>query len=163
MVMDADQPHALRSGPSYIEEGLRKGISCGARIWCRYYLSFGVLADLTFLFHWYTAGRSGADRRLTGIAESINVKARNNTRSRSQVEYRGRDGGVGAGIFKFMWGIGLGLGAGMLLAPASGRQTRSSISERATELADNARSKYEQVRKSVTGATEDRRMETTGT
>jgi len=60
VVMDADQPHALRSGPSYIEEGLRKGISCGARIWCRYYLSFGVLADLTFLFHWYTAGRSGA-------------------------------------------------------------------------------------------------------
>jgi len=104
-----------------------------------------------------------ADRRLTGIAESINVKSRNNTRSRSQVEYRGRDGGVGAGIFKFMWGIGLGLGAGMLLAPASGRQTRSSISERATELADNARSKYEEVRKSVTGATEDRRMETTGT
>jgi len=104
-----------------------------------------------------------ADRRLTGIAESINVKACKNTRSRSQVEYRGRDGGVGAGIFKFMWGIGLGLGAGMLLAPASGRQTRSSISERATELADNARSKYEQVRKSVTGATEDRRMETTGT
>jgi ferritin-like metal-binding protein YciE len=104
-----------------------------------------------------------ADRRLSGLAESINVKARKNTRSRSQFEYRGQGGGVGGGIIKFMWGIGLGLGAGMLLAPAPGRETRSSITERATELADNAKSKYEQVRKSVTGVTEDRTTETTGT
>jgi hypothetical protein len=93
-----------------------------------------------------------ADRRLTGLSESINVAARKRTMSRSQTDYHVRDRGVGTGISRFLWGIGLGLGAGVLLAPVSGRETRSSISERATELADNARSKYEEVCKSVTGA-----------
>ena len=105
-----------------------------------------------------------ADRRLTGIAESINVEALKNTRSRSQLRYRERYGERGTGISRFLWGIGLGLGAGVLLAPAPGRETRSSISERATELADNARSRYEDVRRSVTGARpEGGRSESTGT
>ena len=100
-----------------------------------------------------------ADRRLTGLSESINVAARKRTMSRCQTDYRVRDRGVGTGISRFLWGIRLGLGAGVLLAPVSGRETRSSISERATELADTARSKYEEVRRSVTGRT----TENTGT
>jgi len=105
-----------------------------------------------------------ADRRLTGIAESINVEAGKKARSRSQLEYRERYREGGTGISRFLLGIGVGLGAGVLLAPAPGRETRSSISGRATELADTARSKYEDVRRSVTGARpEGGSSESTGT
>ena len=105
-----------------------------------------------------------ADRRLTGIAESINVETRKKARSRSQLEYRERYREGGTGISRFLLGIGVGLGAGVLLAPAPGRETRSSISGRATELADTARSKYEDVRRSVTGARpEGGSSESTGT
>ena len=96
--------------------------------------------------------------------ESINVEARNKTRSRSQLGYRGRYREGATGVARFLWGIGLGLGAGVLLAPASGRETRTTIAERATELADNAKSKYDNVRRSVTGTrAESGARESTGT
>ena len=46
----------------------------------------------------------------------------------------------------FFAGFGLGFGLGVLLAPMSGQEFRDRVSDRAGELADNAREKYEHVR-----------------
>ena len=46
----------------------------------------------------------------------------------------------------FLPGFGLGFGLGVLLAPVSGQELRDTVSDRAGELADTAREKYERVR-----------------
>ena len=49
-------------------------------------------------------------------------------------------------------GVGVGVGVGMLLAPASGEETRSSISNKVQEFGDRMRDKFtEQKRESGTG------------
>jgi len=39
----------------------------------------------------------------------------------------------------FLFGLGLGIGLGVLFAPMSGEETRRNLSERASDLADQAR------------------------
>src|SRR6266699_3814135 len=49
-------------------------------------------------------------------------------------------------------GVGVGVGVGMLLAPASGQETRSSISNKVQEFGDRMRDKFtEPKRESGTG------------
>ena len=49
----------------------------------------------------------------------------------------------------FLVGLGIGLGVGILFAPLSGEETRNNIAQRASDLADTAREKYEQGRERV--------------
>ncbi|HET7440636.1 MAG TPA: YtxH domain-containing protein [Terriglobales bacterium] len=46
----------------------------------------------------------------------------------------------------FLAGFGLGWALGILLAPMSGKEIRDDISDRASDLADAARKRYDQVR-----------------
>jgi hypothetical protein len=53
-----------------------------------------------------------------------------------------------------MWaliGVGVGVGVGMLLAPASGEETRSNLSEKVHEVGDKVRSRFTNEPKSPTG------------
>jgi hypothetical protein len=45
-------------------------------------------------------------------------------------------------------GVGVGVGVGMLLAPASGEETRSNISNKVQEFGDRVRDKFDQKRDS---------------
>lgn len=49
----------------------------------------------------------------------------------------------------FLFGLGLGFGVGVLFAPMSGQETRDNLSERANDLADTARQKFEEGRDRV--------------
>jgi gas vesicle protein len=49
----------------------------------------------------------------------------------------------------FLVGLGIGIGLGVLFAPMSGEQTRSTIRDRASDLADTARETLEQGRERV--------------
>ncbi len=49
----------------------------------------------------------------------------------------------------FLFGLGLGFGVGILFAPMSGQETRDNLTERANDLADTARQKFEEGRERV--------------
>lgn len=49
----------------------------------------------------------------------------------------------------FLVGLGLGVGLGMLFAPMSGEETRRNITDRANDLADQARDVSGQVKDRV--------------
>ncbi len=52
----------------------------------------------------------------------------------------------------FAAGIGLGIGLGILLAPASGEETRSSIAENVQDVGERVRDRFSpEVRKPATG------------
>ncbi len=44
-------------------------------------------------------------------------------------------------------GVGVGVGVGMLLAPASGEETRSSISNKVQEFGDRVRDKFQEQKR----------------
>jgi gas vesicle protein len=46
----------------------------------------------------------------------------------------------------FLAGFGVGWALGILLAPMSGKEIRDDISDRASDVADTTRRKYDQVR-----------------
>jgi hypothetical protein len=48
-------------------------------------------------------------------------------------------------------GVGVGVGVGMLLAPASGEETRSSISNKVQEFGDRMRDKFNDQKREGTG------------
>ena len=49
----------------------------------------------------------------------------------------------------FLVGFGLGVAAGMLFAPMKGEDARVKASVKASEIADNARETYQQVKDTV--------------
>jgi gas vesicle protein len=68
---------------------------------------------------------------------------------------RGRERWSGK-LGTFLLGLGVGVGVGMLFAPASGEETRNTISEQASNLRDQASNLKDRVRETV-------RREKTGT
>ncbi len=49
----------------------------------------------------------------------------------------------------FLVGLGIGIGLGVLFAPMSGEDARSTLSERANDLASSAKETYQQGRDRV--------------
>ena len=54
----------------------------------------------------------------------------------------------------FAAGIGLGIGVGILLAPASGEETRSSISDKVQDMSDRVRERFSPPEKRPATGTE---------
>jgi len=55
----------------------------------------------------------------------------------------------------FLIGLGIGLGLAFLLAPQSGSELRDDISERANDIAESTRERFDRLRKKVENDTED--------
>jgi hypothetical protein len=54
-------------------------------------------------------------------------------------------------ILVFAAGVGVGVGAGMLLAPASGEETRNSISEKVQDISDRVKGRMSSQNIGATG------------
>jgi gas vesicle protein len=60
---------------------------------------------------------------------------------------RGEDhSGIGT-VAALLIGVGVGVGVGMLLAPASGEETRSNISSKVQEFGDRVRDKFSESKR----------------
>jgi len=55
---------------------------------------------------------------------------------------RGDDHYVLGNVLRFVAGIGVGIGIGLILAPASGEETRSVIAGRVHEMGDKVRKQF---------------------
>jgi hypothetical protein len=71
--------------------------------------------------------------------------------SRASGVIRGEDhSGLGAAA-ALLIGVGIGVGVGMLLAPASGEETRGNLSNKVQEFGDRVREKFSSEREAGTG------------
>jgi YtxH-like protein len=71
--------------------------------------------------------------------------------ARASKAIRGDDSDVLRNTLLFTAGIGVGVGVGLLLAPASGDETRSAISDRVHEASDKVRRQFSSERAPATG------------
>lgn len=91
------------------------------------------------------------DRMAEGV-EDISDRARDTYSeaskrvSRASDAIRGEDHHGMSTAAALLIGIGVGVGVGMLLAPASGEETRSTISNKVQEFGDRVRDKFDQKR-----------------
>ena len=67
--------------------------------------------------------------------------------SRASDAIRGEDHHHMSTAAALLLGIGVGVGVGMLLAPASGEETRSTISNKVQEFGDRVRDKFSDQRR----------------
>ena len=54
-------------------------------------------------------------------------------------------------VLTFAAGVGVGIGAGMLLAPASGEETRGSIGDRVHDISERVRDRFSSEARTATG------------
>lgn len=73
--------------------------------------------------------------------------------SRASEAIRGEDHHAMGSAAALLIGIGVGVGVGMLLAPASGEQTRNNISNRVQEFGDRVRDKFSEARREPSSGT----------
>jgi ElaB/YqjD/DUF883 family membrane-anchored ribosome-binding protein len=66
--------------------------------------------------------------------------------SRASEAIRGEDHHYLGTTAALLIGVGIGVGVGMLLAPASGEETRGSITDKVQEFGDRVRDKFDQKR-----------------
>ena len=71
--------------------------------------------------------------------------------ARASKAIRGDDSDVLRNTLLFTAGIGVGVGVGLLLAPASGEETRSVLGERVHEMGDKVRRQFSSERVAATG------------
>jgi hypothetical protein len=96
--------------------------------------------------------------RLTDVIEDFSGAARNTYGeasrrvSRASDVIRGEDQVGISTAAALLLGIGVGVGVGILLAPASGEQTRSNLSNKVQEFSDRVRDKFSSERESGSGA-----------
>ena len=71
--------------------------------------------------------------------------------SRASDAIRGQDHRGMSTAAALLLGVGVGVGVGMLLAPASGEETRSNISNKVQEFGNNMRERFSSEREGSTG------------
>jgi hypothetical protein len=71
--------------------------------------------------------------------------------ARASRAIRGEDSDLLRNTLLFTAGIGVGVGVGLLLAPASGDETRSLIAGRVHEVGDKVRKQFSSERAAATG------------
>jgi ElaB/YqjD/DUF883 family membrane-anchored ribosome-binding protein len=71
--------------------------------------------------------------------------------ARASRAIRGEDSNVVGNALRFVAGVGVGIGVGLILAPASGEETRNVIAGRVQEFGDKVRSQFSSERVSATG------------
>ena len=95
------------------------------------------------------AGDSFED--LSGRArETFDVASRRASRAKDAL--RGEDHHYFSTTAALLIGVGVGVGVGMLLAPASGEETRSTIGNKVQEFGDRVRDKFDQKREPGTAS-----------
>ncbi|HJT71094.1 MAG TPA: YtxH domain-containing protein [Terriglobales bacterium] len=67
--------------------------------------------------------------------------------SRASDAIRGEDHHGMSSALTFLLGIGVGVGVGMLLAPASGEETRGTISNKVQEFGDRVRDRFNEQKR----------------
>jgi YtxH-like protein len=72
--------------------------------------------------------------------------------SRAKDALRGEDHHRLGTAAALLIGVGIGVGVGMLLAPASGEETRSTIGNKVQEFGDRVRDKFDQKREAGTAS-----------
>jgi YtxH-like protein len=72
--------------------------------------------------------------------------------SRAKDALRGEDHHYLSTTAALLIGVGVGVGVGMLLAPASGEETRSTIGNKVQEFGDRVRDKFDQKREPGTAS-----------
>jgi hypothetical protein len=71
--------------------------------------------------------------------------------ARASRAIRGEDSNMLRNALYFAAGTGVGIGVGLILAPASGQETRTEIAERVHEIGDKVRKKFSSESASATG------------
>jgi hypothetical protein len=71
--------------------------------------------------------------------------------ARASRAIRGEDRDVLGNALRFAAGVGIGIGVGLILAPASGEETRSAIAGRVHEMGDKVRRRFSSEAATGTG------------
>lgn len=91
--------------------------------------------------------------RLSDNLEDVSDRARDTYSeasrrvSRASDVIRGEDHHALSTAAALLVGIGVGVGVGMLLAPASGKETRSNISDKVQEFGDRVRDRFSEEKR----------------
>lgn len=95
--------------------------------------------------------------RLTDVMDDVSGAARDTYSeasrrvSRASNVIRGEDHRGMSTAAALLIGVGVGVGVGMLLAPASGEETRSNLSNKVHEFSDRVRDKFSSGEEPSTG------------
>jgi hypothetical protein len=73
--------------------------------------------------------------------------------SRASDAIRGESHGGMSTVAALLIGVGVGVGVGMLLAPASGEETRSNLSNKVQEFGDRVRDKFSEPKREPSSGT----------
>lgn len=71
--------------------------------------------------------------------------------SRASGVIRGEDHSVLSRAFAFVAGVGIGVGVGILLAPASGEETRSALADKVHHFGSQVRERFSSEPRTATG------------
>jgi len=71
--------------------------------------------------------------------------------SRAADVIRGEDHSVLSQAFAFVAGVGIGVGVGILLAPASGEETRGNLADKVHDFGNQVRDRFSSEPRTATG------------
>jgi gas vesicle protein len=97
--------------------------------------------------------RDRAADQLSDLRDAAQEKyeTASNRVARASRAIRGEDHHVLSNTLRFVAGVGVGLGVGLILAPASGEETRSVIAGRVHEMGDRVRKQFSSEDDAATG------------
>ena len=72
--------------------------------------------------------------------------------SRAAAALRGEDSNIWGSAAALLVGLGVGVGIGVLIAPASGEETRRNIADKVTDFGEKVRQRAQEVEMDTTGA-----------
>jgi len=95
-----------------------------------------------------------SDRNTADMADRVKGRVQNLSRRRARHAIYGQEDHTIRNAISFAAGIGLGIGVGMLLAPSSGEETRSSILGKLHDFGDKVRERFSPGAKKPSAGTE---------